>query len=99
MLDSNQLLSFILGSISLERVSDSEYDMNNKPLNIISFILAKFDNKNIIDPNGFRSNKYKKRGGRVEWEHVVPAENFGRSFVEWREGHPECVTKKVKAFK
>lgn len=31
---------------------------------------------------------------RLQWEHVVPAENFGRSFPEWREGNPECVTKK-----
>ncbi|MFZ5627955.1 MAG: endonuclease [Spirochaetota bacterium] len=31
------------------------------------------------------------RARRVEIEHVVPAENFGRSFVEWREGHDECV--------
>ncbi|NOT57901.1 MAG: endonuclease I [Deltaproteobacteria bacterium] len=36
---------------------------------------------------------------RLEWEHVVPAENFGRSFAEWRDGHPACVTKKGEAFK
>ena len=43
--------------------------------------------------------KYKKRGKKIEWEHVVPAENFGRSFSEWRDGHPLCVTKKGKSFK
>lgn len=26
----------------------------------------------------------------MEREHVVPAQNFGRAFVEWREGAPEC---------
>lgn len=40
-----------------------------------------------------------KRANRVEWEHVVPAENFGRAFDEWREGSPECVDNKGKAFR
>lgn len=40
-----------------------------------------------------------KRANRVEWEHVVPAENFGRAFEEWREGSPECVDNRGKAFK
>lgn len=66
---------------------------------ITIYCLAKFDKNNIIDANGFRSGKYKKRAGRVEWEHIVPAENFGRTFSEWRTGHPECVTRKGKAFK
>lgn len=61
---------------------------------------ATFDkSKLIIDKNGFSSNKYKKREKKIEWEHVVPAENFGRSFVEWRDGDPRCVTKKGKSFK
>ncbi|MBW2523463.1 MAG: endonuclease [Deltaproteobacteria bacterium] len=34
-----------------------------------------------------------KRAQRVEWEHVVPAHAFGKSFVEWREGDPRCVSK------
>ena len=32
-----------------------------------------------------------KRVNRAETEHIVPAENFGRTFSEWREGHPLCV--------
>ncbi|MFI3272175.1 MAG: endonuclease [Pseudomonadota bacterium] len=40
-----------------------------------------------------------KRAGRLEWEHVVLAENFGQTFEEWREGHPLCVDNKGKAFK
>jgi deoxyribonuclease-1 len=44
----------------------------------------------------FTSCGYQPRGKpdsarRLQWEHVVPAENFGRSFPEWREGHPACV--------
>lgn len=61
---------------------------------------AKFnEDKNIIAPAGFESDKYKKRAKRIEWEHVVPAENFGRNFREWREGHKECVNSKKIRYK
>lgn len=61
---------------------------------------AKFDSdKNVIAPIGFESVKYKKRAKRIEWEHVVPAENFGRNFSEWRDGHKECVNSKRKRYK
>jgi deoxyribonuclease-1 len=39
-----------------------------------------------------------KRARSVEWEHVVPAHAFGRSFDEWRQGHPKCVNRKGKPF-
>jgi deoxyribonuclease-1 len=61
---------------------------------------AVFDEKkNVKPPSGFESEKYKKRAKRIEWEHVVPAENFGRAYPEWREGHKSCVSSKGKAFK
>ena len=43
--------------------------------------------------------EHQKRAKRVEWEHVVPAENFGRFFSEWRDGSPECVDSKGRSFK
>lgn len=61
---------------------------------------ASFDSKkNIKPPRGFHTDKHVKRSKRVEWEHVVPAENFGRTFIEWREGDKQCVTSKGKAYK
>lgn len=61
---------------------------------------AKFDEKkNVIKPVGFTTTKYIKRAKHIEWEHVVPAENFGRTFSEWRSGDPKCVSSKGKAFK
>ncbi len=61
---------------------------------------AKFDEqKNVTLPPGFATGKYLNRLRRYETEHVVPAENFGRSFVEWREGDPKCVNSKGKAYK
>lgn len=46
-----------------------------------------------------KSGKVNPRTTRIEWEHVVPAENFGRQFTCWRDGAPECVDSKGKAFK
>jgi len=48
---------------------------------------------------GFSTTKYVKRAKKIEWEHVVPAENFGRTFSEWRDGHKQCVNSKGKSFK
>ena len=62
---------------------------------------AAFDEKkkNVTLPEGFTASKHAKRAGKVEWEHVVPAENFGQTFAEWREGDPRCVDNRGKAFK
>lgn len=46
----------------------------------------------------YQVHKDAKRAARLEWEHVVPAEAFGQSFKEWREGSPRCVRNK-KAYK
>ena len=46
-----------------------------------------------------KAGKVNPRTTRIEWEHVVPAENFGRQFTCWRDGAPECVDSKGKAFK
>lgn len=61
---------------------------------------ASFDaKKNIQLPDGFATPKHEKRAKRIEWEHVVPAENFGRFFKEWREGDEACVDNKGRPFK
>lgn len=39
------------------------------------------------------------RAARVEWEHVVPASVFGRTFTAWREGDDACVDPRGKAFR
>ena len=61
---------------------------------------ADFNNKKYVTlPSGFTTDVYKKRVKRWEAEHVVPAENFGRSFTEWRDGAKVCVDSKGKSFK
>jgi deoxyribonuclease-1 len=32
------------------------------------------------------------RASRIEWEHIVPASEFGHSFSEWNTGHSDCIT-------
>lgn len=46
-----------------------------------------------------KSGKKNERARRIEWEHVIPAENFGRQFSCWRDGDPKCVTSKGKSYK
>ena len=61
---------------------------------------APFDKEKFINlPNGFLTMKHKKRAEKMEWEHVVPAENFGRFLVEWREGSPLCIDNRGVPFK
>ena len=56
--------------------------------------------KKIIPSNKFSPDtKHSGRAVIVEWEHVVPAHAFGQSFKEWRDGDPDCIDNKGKAFK
>ena len=48
---------------------------------------------------GYIPRRESRRSRRIEWEHVVPAENFGRSFVAWRQGHVRCRNSKGKSYK
>ena len=48
---------------------------------------------------GYKIHKDEERAQRLEWEHVVPAEAFGQSFVEWRDGGKDCIKKNGKKFK
>lgn len=61
---------------------------------------AKFDDQGYIElPDGVTIIKYQNRTQKIEWEHAVPAETFGHTFSEWQDGHPECVSRRGKAFK
>ncbi|HZF62736.1 MAG TPA: endonuclease [Desulfovibrio sp.] len=54
---------------------------------------------NVTLPAGFTTPKHEKRADKIEWEHALPAENFGQTFAEWREGSPECVDNRGKEFR
>lgn len=48
---------------------------------------------------GFKPRKDTKRASRIEWEHVVPASQFGKSFSAWTKGHSDCVDTKGRSYK
>jgi deoxyribonuclease-1 len=61
---------------------------------------ALFNEKSkITNPNGYTPKHDTARARRIEWDHIVPAESFGQSFKEWRDGDPACVDSKGKALK
>ena len=45
------------------------------------------------------AEELQRKAERMEWEHIVPAQNFGKTFPEWTKGHPKCKSKKGKGFK
>jgi deoxyribonuclease-1 len=76
---------------------------NNIWLQMITFYCScNYDSSKNVDRDscGFKDNwKYVTRSKKIEWEHVVPAEAFWQSFIEWREWAEDCVDSKWKTFK
>lgn len=60
-----------------------------------------YDAKKFVEPQacGYKPKHDSKRSKKIEWEHIVPAENFGHAFSEWRDGSPDCVDNKGTQFK
>ena len=52
------------------------------------------DNKDVILPLGVKCKS--KTCKKIEWEHIIPAENFGRNFSSWRDGDKRCISKSGK---
>jgi len=52
---------------------------------------AKFKkNKIILNINSYTSNNGIRRK-KLEWEHIVPAQHFGKNFNEWTYGDEKCI--------
>lgn len=50
---------------------------------------------NVDKSCNYKAQQKGKRASKIEWEHIIPAENFGQNFKEWREGNKElCKDKK-----
>ncbi len=94
----------ISGNTTLDNFSQAKKLLNSKvfntPASKVTLYCGATYNRNKIDiPQGFDTSQHTKRAERLEWEHVVPAENFGRAFKEWREGSPQCVDNKGRPVK
>ncbi len=48
---------------------------------------------------GYRPRNDNARAHRIEWEHIVPASTFGRTFAAWTEGHERCVDSRGRPYK
>jgi deoxyribonuclease-1 len=58
---------------------------------------CEYNNKTIIPKGcGLELKKYNNRKYKLEWEHIVPAHAFGKSFHEWRNAKTICPQKKGK---
>ena len=60
-----------------------------------------FDMNKSIDLKecGYTIRKNESRAARVEFEHIVPASDFGNQLTAWTKGHPACVKSNGKKFK
>lgn len=56
------------------------------------------DKRVLLDP-GFYTSRHRGRAERMEWEHAVPVENYGKNFREWREGNELCKRENGKSYK
>lgn len=57
---------------------------------------AQFNRKYVEPQQEFYTPTYKNREYKLEWEHVVPAQNFGVSFSEWTDGSDICFNQQTK---
>jgi deoxyribonuclease I len=72
----------------------------HRPNPITIYCPCRYSGKTVnLESCGYRVHSDAKRARRLEWEHVVPAEAFGHSFPEWREGSATCVRQSGKAFR
>lgn len=95
--------AFAQGNDTIDSFSKSKRVLEAQVYNdhrITLYCAATFNaKKEITLPEGLETSVYLNRLKRVEWEHVVAAEHFGRTFSEWSAGDPLCVNKKGKSFK
>lgn len=79
-----------------------EKQVYNNERAITFYCGCSFDSKKVNQEScGYKNIKtaLKTRASKIEWEHIVPAENFWKSFSEWKDGSKECVDGKGKSFK
>lgn len=55
---------------------------------------AKFRNKTILNISEYTDKTNILRKG-LEWEHIVPAQNFGKNFIEWTHGDTKCIERGI----
>ena len=92
----------VQGNTKIESFNKAKWTLERKVYHnhrVTFYCGAEFarDNK-ISDHSGYVPIKDNDRANRIEWDHVVPVNAFGRSFEEWRKGHPDCLNSKGKPY-
>lgn len=92
----------IEGNTTIESFKKAQYLLERKVYHnhrVSFYCSSEFGaDKQITDRSGYIPKTDNKRANRIEWEHVVPVRVFGRSFEEWRKGHPECINSKGRPY-
>ncbi|WP_320034222.1 endonuclease [Halarcobacter sp.] len=91
---SKKLLKKIYAEHQITFYSSCKYNYKNKN-NMIDRKSCGYSPRNEYTKSG----KKNIRARRIEWEHIIPAENFGRQFTCWREGDEACVKTSGKHYK
>ncbi|QOP42364.1 deoxyribonuclease [Sulfurimonas marina] len=91
---SKKMLNQIYKGHQVTIYCDCKYNYKNKN-NMIDRDSCGYIPRNEYTKKGKRN----ERARRIEWEHLIPAENFGRQFSCWREGDAQCVKKNGKSYK
>lgn len=97
------LPAFALGNVQIPEFNQAKRQINeiHKDHATTLYCGCKYQgNKIDLHSCGYEVRSNPRRAIKLEWEHVVPAEAFGNSFKEWRQGDPiRCVKKSGKKFK
>ena len=90
------------GNTKIESLNKATWTLERKVYHnhrVTFYCEAEFTrDKKISDRNGYRPIKDNESANRIDWEHVVPVNVFGKSFEEWRKGHPDCLNSKGKPY-
>ena len=57
------------------------------------------EDRSVTPPPGFHAATHRSRATRLEWEHVVPAAQFGGALPAWRDGDERCVRRDGTPFR
>lgn len=97
--------AFANGNTTIESFKDTKNILmkqvyNSPALSRTFYCDMPFNAKKLIQiPKGVTTKDYFNILNKIQFEHVVPISYIGRSFSEWRVGHPACVDDKGIPFK
>lgn len=109
------ILIFIIGTMAGDALAEGNrrfYSYKNTKERMIQLIYTEEDKRlsffcrcpfdgeeRLLICDQYDPKRYGYRAKRIEWEHVVPAREFGRTFKAWRKGDSKCYDRKGDNFR